>query len=217
MKTNLAAEKDLYARLKGMYPTAIITPHSIRLETNLQNTTQTYSFDLLQRTGENLTTEKVINKNDTFVMFKSKLCMFAYSKTAKDEAVQVLQSYPNPIVFPPSLVPADFNVNHLEIVYNGKLSISKGSVEIIEALDTASYREVPQTQQTSALNRSQMDGDTGFIEMNPNIMLLGREQMDIQVQFPSIPNLKWQYPALEDLVIRLAFIGKGYLIKGASR
>lgn len=186
----------------------IISPGFLRCEQSLVNNKSKYTFDL-KKVGGELTTEVKIDRNDLFVV--SRLGLFLTKKVAATAGREVLQAYPNPLVFTAPAVPAD-----LELIYNGYSSLKIGNRVNIENLSNQEFRQVPTAQQTA--NQQNEFNTTDATYKVPSLIYL-HGTMDIQytVEFPTYAGAAITADANAAVATnQLVLLPFGFLIKGAA-
>lgn len=202
-------DRKVLAVLKAKYPGLVISPSFLRLEKKLENQNGTMTFDH-QRNGGEISTEVRVDKNDSFFATKAKLALFQRDTATNDQAIKILQTYPNKIEFAAA---NGLNPDHLEMIYNGKLSIQRANTILVESFPTYRFREVSETQQTSAANKSSVSGLAGFTDLVNHVEITGREAMQIELKTPSVNGLAWQYTT-GTVETRVALLLDGFLVKG---
>ena len=173
--TQVLANKNINAE------NSVISEGYIRVESKLVNGRGVYDFSIVHDNNSDSVTERKIDRNDKFLVTELALFLMARDETKK--GAEVLQSYPNPIVFAKKAGNRDFFAD-LESIYNGRLSIKVGTTMFIEGMDVLRFRNVPQTQQSSGNANSQTVGKGGFFETTPQILLSGNQKNDIKIEIP---------------------------------
>lgn len=201
----------LKSKLKVEYPNLIITPSALRSERILTNNTSNYKFELLVQ-GQPTGTEVRIDQNDVF--FATHIGVkIARIDTTKSSAA-VLQTYPNETVFPAS---AGFVPSDLEAIYNSQLSVKIGTQEFIPNLPTSLCRYVPQTQQSAAGNKSQIQSLDGMVEVE-KLQLSGKDQLDVSLSIPAFESAVAQWASVTAGTNHvLIFQAHGFLVRGAAQ
>lgn len=208
--SNQAYEASVYRELLAKHPGKRIIQSYIRLEKPLDNNNPSLIFDHNVNVSTQTKTEQRLQKNDVFVMLKTKLGIYRRDKVLKDETIKVLQSYPNPIVFPDGV--DGLITEHLEAVWNSEMEIKKSSTSVLDRFPTAMYREVSETQQSSAFNKSSASMDGGFVLHTPRFEIKGGESTEIKFNAASIAGgYKWQHTANNNEIV-LAFVSHGFLV-----
>ena len=204
-------EMKVFTDLKQTYPQSVISPSHLRIENKIVNAKQAYDFPVLM-TGSEVSTEVKLDKNDLFRV--TRMSMFVYQRNVAlaDEGIQPLQTYPNASYFTTGTA---WVKSHLETLYNGRLTIKRGTTVILENFNTRNFREVSITQQTGATNASSQNLDAGTVQLVPAFNLPGREQVSIQGLFPTFSGILWASDAagLENRVVMML---QGFLVKGAN-
>jgi hypothetical protein len=206
---NASRERQIYNTLAKQFPGQIISPGYLRIETELKNSTGTYLFPI-ETTSGGLPTEQKLDRNDLFVV--TALGIFLLREDSTKLGVDVLQSYPNKIVFPAA---AGFNPDHLEAIYNGKFQLKIQSKVNIEAMSMHAFRVIPETQQSTADNKSQYSLDHAAYPLGTLIKLKGTMNVEVKVEFNTFDAMQIQAVAA-NTKHKLVFHPYGYLIKGAA-
>lgn len=184
----------------------IISPGYLRAEQSLSNNKSKYVFDL-KKVGGEAVTEVKLDRNDLFVV--SRIGLFVTHKLNVRSGGEVLQSYPNPLVFVAPTVAAD-----LELIYNGFSTLKIGNRVNIENLSNQEFRQVPTAQQTA--NQQNEFNTTDATYKCPSLIYL-HGTMDIQYtcEFPTFAGA--QIAADPNTgTNQLVLLPFGFLIKGAA-
>jgi hypothetical protein len=203
------SERAVFKFLQTQYPGKIIAPHVLRVEQTLTNTDSQLTFPILEDGTVPLKSEIRLNKND--ILFTTQLGLFIYEKTLNQEGAGVLQTFPSELGFTTG---AGFTKAHLETIYNAKLRLQVASSELIAGLDTRVFRDVPQTQQSSATNKSQATEDSGMIELPTYYALRGTDQINMQITMPFFAGI--QIANIAPLTNQLVLKARGFIIKGGA-
>lgn len=205
MNTN----RQIYNSLVKRYPGQIISPDFLRIEQELKNTTGSYAFPIDTTSGQNVM-ERKLDRNDIFVI--TELGIFLISEADVTTGVGVLQTYPNKIVFPAA---SGFNPDHLEAIYNGKISLKIQSKVNIEGMSMQHFRVVPETQQSAANNKSEYSVEKSAYQLGALISLKGTMNVEVKVEFNTFNAM--QIASVDAGVKhKIVFHPFGYLIKGAA-
>jgi len=159
---------------------SIISEGFIRVETKLKNGSGIYDFSIVRDSNSDSITERKIDRNDKFLV--TELAFFLMCRNENKKGVEVLQTYPNPVVFLKLDKTSSFT--DLECIFNGKLSVKVGQTNFIEGMDLLRFRHVPQVQQSSANANSEASGKMGFFETTPQILLSGDQKNEIRIEAP---------------------------------
>jgi hypothetical protein len=178
--TQVLANKNINAE------NSIISEGYIRVETVLSNGKGVYDFTFVSSNKDSLT-ERKIDRNDKFLV--TEIGFFLMNRIETKKGAEVLQSYPNPVVF---VSKANDNsiAKDLEAIYNGFISVKVGQTKFIEGMDLLRFRNVPQTQQSGSSANSQSAGKMGFFETTPQILLAGDQKNEIRIELPIDANSK---------------------------
>jgi hypothetical protein len=216
MRTASELERRVYNMLKRQYPGKVISPYTLRLESLIQNAKSVHQFQILEENGTSLKSEIKLNKND--VLFATALGYGLYQRNATNaastsECVEPVQTYPNEVYFTTGGV---FVPRHLEIFYNARLFLQVGSKVFVPGILTRDFKAVPQTQQSSAANKSQWDENVGFVELPTYYRLRGTDDIDLKVEIKPFTGMQIENDQA-NTENRLVLFIKGFVIKqGAS-
>jgi hypothetical protein len=172
--TQVLANKNINAE------NSIISEGYIRVETKLINGKGIYEFSIVRDSNSDSITERKIDRNDKFLV--TELAFFLMARLETKKGVEVLQTYPNPVVFTNKAKTGSFT--DLECMFNGRLSVKVGQTNFIEGMDTLRFRNVPQVQQSSSNANTQSGGKMGFFETTPQILLSGDQKNEIRIEAP---------------------------------
>lgn len=172
--TQVLANKNINAE------NSIVSEGFIRVETRLKNGSGIYDFSIVRDSNSDSITERKIDRNDKFLV--TEIAFFLMCRDETKKGVEVLQTYPNPVVF----LKADKTTffKDLECVYNGKLSVKVGQTNFIEGMDLLRFRHVPQVQQSATNANSESSAKMGFFETTPQILLSGDQKTEIRIEAP---------------------------------
>lgn len=203
--------RSIAAKLKKQFPNThkefIISPGYLRSERTLTNTSAKYDFELKKANGADLNTEVKLDRNDLFVV--SRIGLHLTKRVKGVEGSEILQTYPNPVVFGAPALPA-----HMEAIYNGYSSFKVGKVVNIENLSNQEFRHVPFAQAGSTATNSEFNTNLSY-EVPALIYLNGTSDLKYSVEFPAIPAMQIAGdPARESNQLVLKFYG--FLVKGAA-
>lgn len=174
-------ERAIYSKYEKQYKDSkYISPSFVRVEKKIQNGVQTYDFGVTKDANSDSVTERKIDRKDLFVI--SHMGLFLMARLTTNVGIEVLQTYPNIYVFPDETT--NFYGAHLEVFYNGLLSVKVGQTTFIEAMDTRQFRSVEDIQQSSASTKSSAKSGSGLVELTPQIILDGNQKNEIQVKAP---------------------------------
>lgn len=202
-------DRQIYNTLLKKYPGQIISPDFLRIEQELKNTTGSYVFPIETTSGQGIM-ERKLDRNDLFVVTGLMIALLAEADATPGAGV--LQTYPNQIVFPAA---AGFNPDHLEAIYNGKLSLKIQSKVNIEGMSMQHFRYVPETQQSAATNKSEYSVDKAAYPLGTLINLKGTMNVEVKVEFNTFNAMQIASVAA-GVKHKIVFHPFGYLIKGAA-
>lgn len=167
----------------------IATPGHIRIEKLLKAGQNRYTLSVVRDSNSDSVTEKKLDRNDKFTI--TEIGVFLFKRTAATAGIEVLQTYPNATVFPAGGSGATaLNPAHLEVLYNGSLSLSVGQTRFIESLDLNRFRKVPQLIQSGTNANSQREEKDGFIKMTPQITIDGDVKTSFEIEVPAVASLE---------------------------
>lgn len=204
-------KKNLYASLKAKLAqqgvNAKITPSTCRFEQKILNGTQIFEMKMLEDNGASNVTEIRIRKNDRFVA--SHIGLFLMNRNTATPGIEVLQTYPNPQVFPDETT--NFLGKHLEVIYNSTLRFTVGQTQVLERLATKSFRAIDSLIQTSSTTASSDGDEMGFIELPTPLTISGADNTKLELVLPTTAGIKIQNTtASQDNYIVVML--KGFLI-----
>jgi hypothetical protein len=170
------------------YPGTIIYEDYIRLEQRIDDQKSLYSFDPRTAMLKDINfrvNQKGVADNDVFVV--TDLSMFIDCRPIEKQSAAVLQTYPNAIAFANS----NCNPEDLEVFYNGQLTFKVGATIYINSDTTRKFRSVPQTQQdtTATTLFSQSANDLDFVAIEPTVILSGKQDSKINLNFNYFPKI----------------------------
>ncbi|MEI6694556.1 MAG: hypothetical protein WCO13_00700 [Bacteroidota bacterium] len=216
MQTGYAArQRAIFNLAKKENTGSAPAPSYLRVEAVLNSTTNKYDFRF-NRTGTEAATERKLDRNDRFIM--SEIAVLLSAQDSATIGKEVLQSYPNPLVFTGNTA-ADAVV--LEHIYSGSTSLKISNRVELEAFPNIFFRNVPSTQQKAgiasietAVALSQINIKEVMYELGALINLDGADDATLSVEFP-----KFTGTALTPggtISYKLVFFATGYLIKNGS-
>ncbi len=187
----------------------VIQPDYIRVDQALVNTSTTYSFNI-QSTSATTANEAKLDINDSF--YVTHLGILLYNGISTDPHNKPLVTYPNTSYFGTG---TNFDFQDLEIIYNvGRLSYKVQTRTVLENLPIRDCRYVPQTQQSSATNKSQQEALDGLIPMTPEYFVQGsaNNQFVLNIPLYNSAAINWAHDAANNTnyVVMLA---QGFKIK----
>jgi hypothetical protein len=161
-----------------------ITQSYLRMEALLVAGVTTYSFFPLINQSPINNTEQRLNLQDSFVI--SQIGMFLGAAASATDSTFVLQTYPDPLIFTTGAAT-------LNGIYSGQLKISVNNDVLLTAWDITRHYNVNQTQTSVAaatpppnaqVGQTKLAED-GLYAMEPNIILVGSKNNQIQVTLPT--------------------------------
>jgi len=188
-------------------PGKTVTQGYIRVEQLISNGKTNYTFPVTKDSNSDSATERKLDRNDKFKM--THVGMFLVKKDSTLPSLEVDQTYPNIQVFPDEST--TFYGAHLEVFYKGNFQIRIGQTLYVEALDTARFRVVGNTQQSSASTKSSVNPYDGYTELTPQITLDGDGKSQIQLSVPANSNLKVANTTT-NMSNYVVFAARGFLI-----
>lgn len=217
--TDVKFSREVLATIKASFPNHVIAEHQIRAERIIDNQTNKYDFKVLEDTSSNNKVETRINKND--LMYVTGIGLFIYNRkgtndpNASTEAVEPLQTYPNESYFAASAghVPA-----HLEFIYKGSLFLQVGDTVFIPGLHTDKFKYVPQTQQSSATNKSQYRNQDAIVELAQHYKIYGSDTVDLSLNVKTFAAIKAAAdPAVANTENRVVLILDGFVVRNGAQ
>ncbi len=161
----------------------IATPGFIRIEQKIVAGKGKYIFKVTRDSNSDSVTEQKLERNDQFM--SSQIGLFLMKRVDTYAGSEILCTYPDVTIFTNST-----NAAHLEVFYNGKLSVTIGQTKWIEALDTRRFRNVPQRQGQPAIASIQsvfineLHDNDGFFKLTPQITIDGDAKNEIAIEAP---------------------------------
>ena len=182
VKQSTSRNAAVYNYLKGEYPNnPVIAPDFIRMEAYLVNGKSEYEF-FHKLLGNESATENKLNEQDAFRV--TDIGIFLLQESTTVPGIGVLQTYPNPIVFPDES--GAIQTAHLEHIYNGRFVGKIGDTTYLPGMPVQACRVVNTAQQTNATtNRSERHGSDGYIGSTPQYTLKGRENNSLKLVVPA--------------------------------
>jgi hypothetical protein len=177
-------KNDVLDRIKAKYKTDNVMPSTLRLEKKIVNGKQIFEFAMIEDNGAAEVTERRLRKNDLFIA--DEIGLFLINRTTAKPGIEVLQTYPNPQVFPAGTT---FLASDLEVLYNSQFNFTVGQKIVIEGLDTSRFRAIDALIQTSATTASSSSAEMGFIPLVPQIILNGQQTAKTEIKLPTTAGL----------------------------
>lgn len=159
-----------------------LTQSFLRLEQPVVIGRTNYVFPVMinQNAPQIFNTEQRLNLQDSFVISELKFYLLNPS-SAVDTTARPL-TYPDPVNFPNTF-------EDMQAAYSGLLQISVMNNVLVTAWDLDRHYLAPQTQATAAPSAAsplnEYSGNAyGFYPVEPNIVLVGSKNNQIQIQLP---------------------------------
>lgn len=178
---SLDRKRSIYSFLNAKYgKTKMITESFLRIEKSIANGTTNYDFSITKDTNSDTVTERKLDRKDMFHI--THIGVFLMKRNSTKLGIEVLQTYPNPIVFPDDST--NFLGADLECFYNGSIQIKVGQTVYLEALDTRRFRAVEENIESSTITKSSAREYTGICELTPQLTLNGDQKTDVILTAP---------------------------------
>lgn len=164
-----------------------LTQSYLRLEQALATNRSEYNFPVLvNQTQQGIfATEQRLNQQDSFVISEVGIFLGLPATSSTSDTAFVPDTYPNPFKYAAAADP-------MQAIYSGLLKITVNNDVLMTAWDVARHYYAPETQQTAAagagspLDQKRVAVD-GFYPMEPNIVLIGSKNNQIQIVLPQPP------------------------------
>lgn len=169
--------------------TAVLAQSYLRSEVVLSTTQTLYQFPILvndNSAGAITNTSQLLNLQDAF--YVSELALFFAAPSSATDTTFQLCTYPNTTQFTAGSADALYSF------YNGSMSITINNRQIMPSWDLYRHYNVPQQQQVadadytgSGINYydQQSGASSGFVPVEPGIVLVGSKQNVIQIALPA--------------------------------
>lgn len=184
---NKTAQKQYIAQAAGV-PVESLSESFLRLETVL-GTGNSIQFNAQLNVGTPIATEQRLKLNDGFIithigLFVKKIA--SATPTANQHAIAELYPYTNPSVFDGT------NDPNVEALYNSTLSLTVNQRTWIPAMNTFSFKRVPDAQKGAPTAAGPLVTPTdgrpnslyGYVETDL-IVLTGSQNIDIAITLPT--------------------------------
>jgi hypothetical protein len=157
----------------------------LRLEQPTTSTSTQYLFPVLsniQNQASAFNTEIRLNIQDSFV--PTHVGFFLALPSGSTDTTFKLMTYPNPFILT--------NAVQMQAYYNGTMSIMINNVQYTQKWDLWRHWQTNQTQQTTALGAGSpedqfLGSDDGFYPMQPFILLIGSQNIQVNINLPVSP------------------------------
>lgn len=159
-----------------------LTQSYLRMEAAAAVGPTTYNFlPLINQTPVN-NTEQRLNLQDSFVI--SEIGVFLGLASGATDSSFIPQTFPDPLIFVTG-------AGQLKKLYSGQLKFSVNNNVLLPAWDVLRHYNAGQTQTSVAAATpppnaqvNQKTGDDGFYPMEPNLILVGSKNNQIQLTLP---------------------------------
>lgn len=184
-----------------------LSQSALRLEQPCVATSTQYLFPVLtniQNQAQAFNTEIRLNIQDSFV--PTHVGFFLALPGSTTDTTFKLMTYPNPVILT--------NFLQMQAYYNGTMSIMINNVQYTQKWDLMRHWQTNQTQQTAALGAGSPEdqfagSDDGFYPMQPFILLIGSQNIQINITLPVSPTAV-------DANSRLVVIFRGVLAQNST-
>ncbi len=206
----LAMDRQYFHEIIATVGKGKASPSYLRVEQTLSNTKSRYTFDI-KTTGNEIATERKLDRNDLFVVTHIGVYLTAQVSTSLGK--EVLQTWPNPQVF---VAATGFTPSDLEVIYNGFLEIKIGQKVNVPALSMQHFRYVPTSQQSSSIGNSEWEVEKFAYWPGTLLYLHGTQNIEINIEFPALSSAQIAAVA-SNTSNKLVFMPFGYLCKNAAK
>lgn len=165
-----------------------LTQSYLRLEQLIALNKSEYNFPVLvnQTTQGIFLTEQRLNQQDSFVISEVGIFLGLPATSSATDTAFVPDTYPNPFTYGAAQALA------MQAIYSGLMKVTVNNDVLMTAWDLARHYYTPETQQTAALGAgSPLDQKRlavdAFYPMEPNVVLIGSKNNQIQVTLPQPP------------------------------
>lgn len=162
---------------------AILSQSYLRFENFLSTSKTSYDFGVLNNqniSGQAQTpTENRLNLQDAF--YVSEIMVYIAKAASATDSSYKLETYPSSQVFTTVGAAAA-----LYTLYNGNLALTVNNRQIVPHSDLVKFLQIPQTQQTAAVNspKDQFNGNYSSV-VEPNLVLIGQKNSLFNITIPS--------------------------------
>jgi hypothetical protein len=169
--------------------TAVLSQSYLRSEVVLSTTQTLYQFPILindNSAGAATNTSRLLNLQDAF--YVSELALFFAAPSSATDTTFQLCTYPNATQF------TGGSADALNTFYNGSMSLTINNRQIMPNWDLYRHYNVPMQQQTADADYTgsgidyldqQTGSSSGFVPVEPGIVLVGSKQNVLQVALPA--------------------------------
>lgn len=184
-----------------------LSQSALRLEQPCSATSTSYNFPVLiniQNQAQAFNTEIRLQQQDSFI--PTHIGFFLALPSGTTDTTFKLMTYPNPFVLT--------NAVQMQAYYNGSMSIMINNVQYTQKWDLWRHWQTNQTQQTAALGAASpedqfLGSDDGFYPMQPFILLIGSQNIQLNINIP-VP------PTAVDANSRLVLLMRGVLAQNST-
>lgn len=165
-----------------------LTQSYLRLEQAIALNKTEYNFPVLvnQTTQGIFLTEQRLNQQDSFVISEVGIFLGLPGSSSVSDTAFVPDTYPNPFNYGAATATA------MQAIYSGLMKITVNNDVLMTAWDVARHYYAPETQATAAagagspIDQKRLAVDS-FYPMEPNIVLIGSKNNQIQITLPQPP------------------------------
>jgi len=162
-----------------------LSQSTLRLEQPTSIASTLYNFPVLvniQNQAQAFNTEIRLQQQDSFV--PTHIGFFLALPGSTTDTTFKLMTYANPFILT--------NAAQMQAYYNGTLSIMINNVQYTQKWDLWRHWQTNQTQQTAALGAGSpedqyLGSDDGFYPMQPFILLIGSQNIQLNINIPAAP------------------------------
>lgn len=206
-------DKILFEQLKQKY-NVLPTPSVLREEIELKNNESSLKFTFSDKKDAS-PTDVLLKDQDLF--FANCIGLFLLKESDAKRGSGVLQTYPNPIVFPDNTTSGqEFNNTDLNVIYNGVLDSVVDKDNVLDSFDTLRFYNAPETQKTATTAYSQKDGYYGFSMIEPVLKLNGDRKNSFILKIPSFSGVLVENREGNDTKHKVVLMLRGYILDGTS-
>jgi hypothetical protein len=184
-----------------------LSQSALRLEQPCVNTSTQYNFPVLiniQNQAAAFNTEIRLQQQDSFI--PTHIGFFLALPSSSIDTTFKLMTYPNPVVLT--------NAIQMQSYYNGTMSIMINNVQYTQKWDLWRHWKTEQTQQTAPIGAGSPEDqfsadDDGFYPMQPFILLIGSQNIQLNINLPVSPTAV-------DANSRLVILMRGILAQNST-
>ena len=217
-------ERERFEKALRFYGSKGIVPQTanIRIESEFKLGKGTHRFDVKKDESIARITEKVIRRNDLFLVKSIGVALMI--ETVGLEGHAPLMTYP---LLQSAALPSGLNGfanNHAEVIYNGHLQMKTGSRVNFSRFPLDKFRFVPETQPVKILADATVFESSGIVpqfdhdklmQMLPEeIVLAGTKDQPIEINYPALSSTDIKGPA--NTKAFLVLLLDGWLLEGAT-